>query len=84
MKKYGKDMTSNTLYKRVVNEIAVLRNKGEIADWRFSPARLTNIPRYGIWRITKRKEIEAFENFKGGDYSSPASMTSVVRRTKQM
>ncbi len=85
MDKYGKDKSSNALYKAIANEISILRKDGILIDWRRIPVQNKGV---GVWHLDKTK----LENFvmnnakyemKNKNFYSNGSYTMVFVRQKQ-
>lgn len=79
---YGDD---TSFYNKIAKEIAALRNKGVLTDFRYS---IKKNKYSGIWRLDKRKlEVHALKqarsDMKTGDYHSDGTRQEVYVRQKQ-
>ncbi len=86
MDEYGKDKSSNPLYKAIANEIRVLRKKGILIDWRRTSIRNKGV---GVWRLDKTKLEKFVENrvkyeMKKENFHSTGLPGMMIVRQKQM
>ena len=85
---YGKDLSTNSLYKAIAGEISILRKNGFLIDW--SDSRSLNTQK-GIWRINKLKLPEYEEHtskratleMKSGNFYAKDKETTIYLRAKQ-
>ena len=85
LKDYGTDKSKNPLYKAIANEIAALRRRGALIDWKTIKSRGTGM---GVWRLDKTK-LDEFahdrirHDMRIGDYYSNGMPHTVFARAKQ-
>ncbi len=85
MDDYGRDLSKNSLYKAIANEVRVLRRRKILIDW--DPKKAKNF-RPGVWRLDKTRltsfvQTHVKEEMKNKNYHSDGLPYTVYVRQKQ-